>query len=114
MNAEKSKHFRKHGFGSLYNLNWASYHNEDILLQHWLYFINEVDLTSLNSLLHRTFDIFAKQLCKTDLILIKFNFKCVKYLLCVDKTHFGSITTQDKVANTAAHDTLSSTFWAKY
>ena len=34
-------------FGSLYNLTRTCYHNEDILLQHWLRFTNDVD--SLNA-----------------------------------------------------------------
>ena len=41
MNVGKSS--RKHGFNSLRNFTWTCYHNEDILLRHWLCFTNEVD-----------------------------------------------------------------------
>ena len=39
----ESSQLGKHSFESLHNFTWASYHSEDILLQHWLRFTNEVD-----------------------------------------------------------------------
>ena len=51
MNTGKSSQLGKHGFDSLHNLTWFWYYNKDILLRHWLRFTNEVDHTSLNSLL---------------------------------------------------------------
>ena len=51
VNIGKNSQLGKHGFGSLHNLNWPCYLNEDILLRRWLRFINEVDQISLNSLL---------------------------------------------------------------
>ena len=38
VNVGKNSQLGKHGFGSLHNLNWTCYLNEDILLRHWLRF----------------------------------------------------------------------------
>ena len=43
MNVGKRGQLGKHGFGSVHNITWASYHNADILFRHWLRFTNEVD-----------------------------------------------------------------------
>ena len=51
VNIGKSSQLEKRGFGSLHNLTWACYQNEGIQLRHWVRFTNEVDWTSLNSLL---------------------------------------------------------------
>ena len=51
MNIGKSSQLGKHGFGSLHNLRWTCYLNEDILLRDRLCFTNKVDQISLNSLL---------------------------------------------------------------
>ena len=51
VNIGENSQLGKHGFGSLHNLKWTCYLNEDILLRHWLRFTNEVDQISLNSLL---------------------------------------------------------------
>ena len=40
MNIGKGSQLEKHGFGSLHNLTWAFYYNEDILLRHWFRFTN--------------------------------------------------------------------------
>ena len=53
VNIGKNSQLGKHGFGSLHNLKWTCYLNEDILLRHWLRFTNEVVQISLNSLLRQ-------------------------------------------------------------
>ena len=39
----ENSQLEKRGFGSLHNVTWTCYLNEDILLRHWLRFTNEVD-----------------------------------------------------------------------
>ena len=43
MNVGKSSQLESNGFGSLHSLTWSCYNNEDILLQHWLCFTNDVE-----------------------------------------------------------------------
>ena len=51
MNVAKRGQLEKHGFGSLHNLTWSCYHNEENLLRNWVRFTNEVESIFPNSLL---------------------------------------------------------------
>ena len=64
MNTGESSQLGKHAFGSLHNLTWSCYQNEGILLRHWFRFTNEVDYTSLNSLLRLSYYAGCQELSR--------------------------------------------------
>ena len=108
MNFGESSKLEKHGFGSLHNITWSCYHNEDILLRHKLRFKNEDDLTSLSSFLryvHSTY-VQSKRYPSPCYVILVTGFylylpwQPLRNLFWAERKNIGTKMSYDLIANT--------------
>ena len=108
MSVEKSRKIGKHGFGSLHNLTRVRHQNEDILLGDRVHFIDEVALTSLNSLLryvHSTY-VQSKRYPSPCYVILVTGFylylpwQPLRNLFWAERKNIGTKMSYDLIANT--------------